>query len=316
VRLGLVGFDIGGHQPRIGGEFGYEVHQLSTYTIGIWPLTDPPTFRRNAAALRVGLFGGAGCYLADNASVDIFPHVVSVFDGAPDSARILVIISDEIGSSEGVPTIVRDLQRAGIVAHVLGVPYSQLGAHESIAAQTGGKFWDIHATRGAQDFSSLLETVAVDIGREISRQLANGSTSAGTDMGAAFRLLADELAIPPMAERALPPVAVLISDGHPTDDADEGLEALMELPWARKAIRLAIAIGQDADLATLQKFIARDEIRPLLANNPAALVAQIRWASTAALQTASAPPAAAGNALPPIVTMPESVDDDLNEAVW
>lgn len=39
-----------------------------------------------------------------------------------------------------------------------------------------------------------------------------------TDMGKAFELLAEALGIPPMNERALPPVLVLITDGQPTDD--------------------------------------------------------------------------------------------------
>ncbi len=51
-----------------------------------------------------------------------------------------------------------------------------------------------------------------------------------------------------MEERALPPVLVLISDGQPTDDFDTGLSTLMRQPWAQKAVRLAIAMGHDADL--------------------------------------------------------------------
>ena len=38
-----------------------------------------------------------------------------------------------------------------------------------------------------------------------------------TDMGKAFTLLSGQLSVPPMPERALPPVIVLISDGMPTD---------------------------------------------------------------------------------------------------
>src|SRR3954471_8026223 len=45
--------------------------------------------------------------------------------------------------------------------------------------------------------------------------LAPGST---TPMGEALATLADQLKMPPMDARALPPVIVLISDGHPTDD--------------------------------------------------------------------------------------------------
>lgn len=108
-----------------------------------------------------------------------------------------------------------------------------------------------------------------------------------TDMGKALTLVADELVRLP--ERGLPPVLVLLSDGDPTDDYSAGLRALMEQPWGKKAVRIAIAIGSDANLETLQKFIGHAELKPLQANNPEALVKQIKWVSTAVLKSASSP---------------------------
>lgn len=110
-----------------------------------------------------------------------------------------------------------------------------------------------------------------------------------TDMGAAFHLLAAALKVPPMPERALPPVLVLLSDGQPTDDFDSGLTALMRRPWAKKAVRLAISIGHDADLDILQRFIGHNEMAPLQANNPEALTTYIHWVSTVVLKSVSAP---------------------------
>ena len=110
-----------------------------------------------------------------------------------------------------------------------------------------------------------------------------------TDMGRALKLVAGELKIPPMSDRALPPVLVLISDGQPTDDFGKGLEELLGEPWGKKAVRVAIAIGDDADTEVLRRFIAHPEIEPLQANNPEALVRHIRWVSTAVLQAASSP---------------------------
>jgi uncharacterized protein YegL len=287
VRLGLVGFDIGGH--RKSGQFPYTVHNLSHYTIGVWPLTSPDAFKSNVQSLTLRLFGGSGCYLANHDTVDIFPHIVRAFSGPPENQRVLVIISDEIGKAEGVPAIVEELKRGGITAHVLGVPRQGRGAHEQIAQGTGGFFWDITHTKGAQSFGGLLDTVAQAIAGEVSQRLADGTTSAGTDMGAAMNLVAAQLRIPPMDERALPPVLVLISDGLPTDDLDAGLGTLMALPWGKKAVRVAIAIGRDADLAVLKRFIGRGELEPLQANNPDALVHYIKWISTAVLSTASSP---------------------------
>lgn len=110
-----------------------------------------------------------------------------------------------------------------------------------------------------------------------------------TDMGKALSLASEALGTRVMPERALPPVLVLISDGQPTDDFDGGLRTLMAEPWGKKAVRIAIAIGEDADLAVLRRFIGHAEIEPLLAHNAQELVDYIRWASTAVLKAASAP---------------------------
>ncbi len=102
------------------------------------------------------------------------------------------------------------------------------------------------------------------------------------NMGAALSIVADELNIPPMEELGLPPLLVLVTDGHPTDDFGGGLKALMDQPWGKKAVRVAIAIGQDADREVLERFIDHPELKPLEANNPEALVNHIKWISTAA----------------------------------
>ena len=102
-----------------------------------------------------------------------------------------------------------------------------------------------------------------------------------TDLGKAFELLAAQLTIPPMTDRALPPVIVLLSDGQPTDDYKKSLDKLLHLPWGKKAVRIAISIGQDADDDILAEFTGNREL-VLQANNPEALVKMIKWASTAA----------------------------------
>ncbi len=110
-----------------------------------------------------------------------------------------------------------------------------------------------------------------------------------TDMGKALALVADQMRIPPMSDRALPPVLVLISDGQPTDDFSGGLKALLDQPWGKRAVRIAISIGADADDEVLQKFIGHAELKPLQANSPEQLVNQIKWATTAAVRAVSQP---------------------------
>lgn len=110
-----------------------------------------------------------------------------------------------------------------------------------------------------------------------------------TAMGEALELVAEELDVATMSQRALPPVLVLISDGQPTDNFSHGLQRLLAKPWGKKAVRIAIAIGADADRDVLRRFIGHSEIEPLEANHPEQLVHHIRWASTAVLQSVSSP---------------------------
>jgi uncharacterized protein YegL len=131
-----------------------------------------------------------------------------------------------------------------------------------------------------------------------------------TDMGRALSMVAEQLAIPPMTERALPPVLVLISDGQPTDDYASGIKAVMEQPWGRKAVRIAIAIGEDADTEVLQRFIGNPELKPLQANNPESLVKYIKWVSTAVLKSASSPPSQTSDSATPGANVPIPVLPD------
>ena len=101
-----------------------------------------------------------------------------------------------------------------------------------------------------------------------------------SNLGKALSMVAEQLKIPPMPNRALPPVLVLITDGRPTDDYQRGLNELLNEPWGKKAVRIAIPIGNDTDEEVLQKFIAHPELKPLKAKNLDQLVRLIRLYST------------------------------------
>lgn len=142
-----------------------------------------------------------------------------------------------------------------------------------------------------------------------------------TDMGKALNLVANQLKIPPMTDRALPPVLVLISDGQPTDDFNASLKNLLSLPWGKKAVRIAIAIGEDADLDTLQKFIGNVEIGPFQANNPETLKNYIKWTSTAVLKATSSPisqtDSSPDSESPPSSFIPEpSISTESSSDIW
>lgn len=111
-----------------------------------------------------------------------------------------------------------------------------------------------------------------------------------TDMGAALGLVADALTVEQMGERGYPPVLVLVSDGQPTDDYRSGIAKVMATNWGRKAVRLAIAIGRDADVTTLAAFIGDVERPVLYAHNAVSLTQYVKWVSTVVVQSVSSPP--------------------------
>ena len=116
----------------------------------------------------------------------------------------------------------------------------------------------------------------------------------------AVNMLCSELDIEKMPNKAYPPVCILISDGFCTDsesEYDRAIAQLESLPWGKKAVRIAIAIGDETnyDEAQLLKFTNQKKIGVLKAHNAPELVQAIKWASTAASLGASAGKSGAGD---------------------
>lgn len=61
------------------------------------------------------------------------------------------------------------------------------------------------------------------------------------------------------ASGSFAPVIILLSDGEPTDDYISGLDTLKKNKWFKAAIKIAIAIGDDADTNTLAQFTGSKE---------------------------------------------------------
>jgi uncharacterized protein YegL len=114
-----------------------------------------------------------------------------------------------------------------------------------------------------------------------------------TALGDALTMVGEALQPPLMTDRALAPVIALVTDGLPTDDFQAGLNHLLSKPWGRLALRIVVAIGEDSASNEAQEifraFMANDALRPFHANNPEVLAEQIRWLSTAVLQSVSSP---------------------------
>lgn len=136
-----------------------------------------------------------------------------------------------------------------------------------------------------------------------------------TSMGMALDMVATELRSFPTDTKRLPPVLVLLTDGQPTDDFKKGLDDLMGTPWGKKAVRIAIAIGKDTDIAVLEQFTGNREL-VLEAKNPQLLIQFIKWASTV-VKTVSSPRAGDDDSSPSGVdlnTVPVLTDDD--DEIW
>ncbi len=118
-----------------------------------------------------------------------------------------------------------------------------------------------------------------------------------TELGSALQVLSGAVAALDGAA-GFPPAIILVSDGLPTDSSGvsfaDGLDEFLAQRWGHAAIRLALGVGRDADLTSLRKFIANDEIPLLRADSPEQLVDYIVWASKVASRGASMPVAGPG----------------------
>lgn len=82
------------------------------------------------------------------------------------------------------------------------------------------------------------------------------------------------------------PVLILLSDGYPTDDYENGLKKLEQNKWYKAALKFAIAIGNDADKNTLEKFTKSKEA-VITVHNVHALKTMIRVVSVNTSEFAS-----------------------------
>lgn len=105
-----------------------------------------------------------------------------------------------------------------------------------------------------------------------------------TDLGAACTELDKKLSRNEFLESqtgAYAPVILLFSDGGPTDNWEKGLEQLKKNNWFKHAIKIAIAIGDDADKAVLATFTGSTE-SVITVNDKHTLKALIRKVSVRA----------------------------------
>ncbi len=111
-----------------------------------------------------------------------------------------------------------------------------------------------------------------------------------TSMGEAFTELNAKLSATHgfMNEAAgsFAPAIIILSDGEPTDDYKRGIEKLKNNNWFKAAIKVAIAVGDDANQDCLAEFTTNKEA-VLTVHNKEQLKKIIRFVSVTASQVAS-----------------------------
>ena len=101
-----------------------------------------------------------------------------------------------------------------------------------------------------------------------------GDTPMGAALAIAAELIEDRETFPGRAYR---PTVVLVTDGQPTDDWESGLQRLTQGGRARKADRLAMAIGADADEQMLARYLGDPEKRVFHAEDASRVSEFFRW---------------------------------------
>jgi len=110
-----------------------------------------------------------------------------------------------------------------------------------------------------------------------------------TDFGAACKTLNDKLSTKAFMQEAtgsFAPAIFLLSDGDPTDDWKKSLAELKQNNWFKAAVKVAIAIGDDANKDVLKEFTGSLEA-VLTVHNAGMLKKMIKFVSVRASQVAS-----------------------------
>jgi len=110
-----------------------------------------------------------------------------------------------------------------------------------------------------------------------------------TDLGEACLQLNEKLsrnAFMNEVSGSFAPAIFLMSDGEPTDNYKHGLDKLKQNNWFKKAIKVAVAIGDDANTNVLADFTGNSEA-VITVHTPEALKKWIKFVSVTSSQIGS-----------------------------
>jgi uncharacterized protein YegL len=169
---------------------------------------------------------------------------MGILDSAPVPRRTMVLffIVDTSGSMDGSKIGAVNDAITQVIPMLDGISASNADAEIKIAALqfSSGCEWIYSGPKSASEF------------KWVDRE-ADGLT----DLGAAYLELNNKLsrdAFMQTTTGSFAPVLLLMSDGDPTDNWEAGLSKLKENKWYKNAIKIAIAIGSDANKDVLKEF--------------------------------------------------------------
>ncbi len=200
--------------------------------------------------------------------------MANIYDGAVEVARrtmTLFFVVDASGSMDGSKMGTLNAAVEEVIPEIRKISGENADAAIKVAVLefASGARWITPAPMDAADFSwSFLNAGGL------------------TDFGQACRQLDEKLsrkAFMSDVAGSFAPAIFLLSDGEPTDDYQPELKKLKENNWFKKAIKVAVAIGDDANRDVLAEFTGSKEA-VLTVHTPEALAKMIRFVSVTASQ--------------------------------
>lgn len=165
------------------------------------------------------------------------------FESMPRRTMHLFFLVDTSGSMRGEKIGAVNDAILNVIPIVHQISEGNADAEIKVAALkfSDGCVWLYDEAKDANDFEWIPQTA---IG--------------GTDLGEACKTLEKVLhqknGWMGSGSGSFAPVFILLSDGGPTDDFDSGVDKLWKNNWFIHGIKIAIAIGNDADTNVLAKF--------------------------------------------------------------
>ncbi len=229
---------------------------------------------------------------------------MSAFDeeviGIPRRTMVLFFLVDTSGSMDGEKIGSLNVAIQEVIPYINDISADNADAQIKIAAL---------------EFSSGTEWMypqPVEIENFQWRDLqAGGLTSLGEACVELNNKLSASQGFMNEAAGSFAPAIILLSDGEPTDDYKRGIEKLKNNNWFKAAIKVAIAVGDDANQGILAEFTGNKEA-VLTVHNKEQLKQIIRFVSVTASQVASSH-ASVGQDAPE--TKQEELQEKLNDAV-